>query len=183
MDWSKVVNLVKTSAPLLGTVIGGPAGTVVGGLAGGAISLIAQAFGIEDVENPDKIYEAIRADPEAAIKLREIELSNKVELQRLALQLDQAYLQDTQNARQRQIEVEKTTGKKDINLYVLAWIVITGFFALTCTLTFVKLPNDSTGVIFLLFGALVAGFTQVINYFFGSSKSSGDKTRLLALKK
>lgn len=182
MDWSKVINLVKTSAPLLGTVIGGPAGTVVGGLAGGAVSLIAQAFGIEETDNPDKIYEAIKADPEAAIKLREIELNNKVELQKLALQLDQAYLQDTQNARQRQVEVEKATGKKDINLYVLAWIVIIGFFALTCTLTFVELPDDSTGVVFLLFGALVAGFTQVMNYFFGSSKSSSDKTKMLSLK-
>ena len=109
MDWSKVVNLVKTSAPLLGTVIGGPAGTVVGGLAGGAVSLIAQAFGIEETDNPDKIYEAIKADPESAIKLREIELNNKIELQKIALQLDRAYLQDTQNARQRQIEVEKST--------------------------------------------------------------------------
>lgn len=183
MEWSKVISLVKGAAPLLGTAIGGPAGTVVGGLAGGAISLIGQAFGIEDVEDPEQIYNAIKADPEAVIKLKQIELDNKTELQKLALQIDQAYLQDVQNARQRQIEVERSTGKKDINLYFLAWTVIVGFFGLTCTLTFIELPDDSTGVIFLLFGALIAGFTQVMNYFFGSSKSSGEKTRLLALKK
>ena len=32
-----------------------------------------------------------------------------------------------------------------------------------------------------LLGGLVAGFTQVLGYFFGSSKSSSDKTKLLAL--
>ena len=178
MDWSKVASFVKGAAPLLGTVIGGPVGT----LAGGAISLIASAFGVEDVENPTTIYEAIKADPDAIIKLKEIELNNKTELSKLALQSDQSYLADTQDARKAQTDREAATGKKDINLYVLAWTIVVGFFTMTCILTFVDLPDDSTGVVFLLFGALVAGFTQVVNYFFGSSKSSSDKTKMLTLK-
>ena len=179
MDWSKVAGLVKTAAPLLGTCIGGPVGT----LAGGAISLIASAFGVKDTENPKAIYEAIKADPQSIVKLKEIELNNKTELGKLALQSDQAYLADTQNARKAQTDREAATGQKDINLYVLAWTIVCGFFGMTGVLTFVKLPPDSTGVVFLLFGALVAGFTQVVNYFFGSSKSSSDKTKLLSLKK
>ena len=179
MDWSKVAGLVKTAAPLLGTCIGGPIGT----LAGGAVSLIASAFGVEDAESPEAMYEAIKADPQAIVKLKEIELNNKVELGKIALQIDQAYLADTQNARKAQTDREKATGKKDINLYVLAWTIVAGFFSLTGVLTFVKLPTDSTGVVFLLFGALVAGFTQIVNYFFGSSKSSSDKTKMLAVKR
>ena len=175
MDWSKVAGLVKTAAPLLGTCIGGPVGT----LAGGAISLIASAFGVEDTENPEAVYEAIKADPQSLVKLREIESNNKTELAKIALQSDQAYLADTQNARKAQTDREAATGEKDINLYVLAWVIILGFFSMTGVLTFVTLPADSTGVVFLLFGALVAGFTQVVNYFFGSSKSSKDKTNML----
>lgn len=178
MDWTKVANFVKGAAPLLGTVIGGPVGT----LAGGAVSLIASAFGVEDAENPEAVYEAIKADPNAVVKLKEIELDNKVELNKLALQQDQAYLADTQNARSAQVQREQTTGKKDVNLYALAWTIVVGFFSLTGILTFVPIPTDSTGVVFLLFGALIAGFTQVINYFFGSSKSSTDKTKMLFKK-
>jgi len=183
MDWTKVVDLVKTSAPILGTVIGGPAGGAIGGLASGAISLVASAFGVEDVENPEVIYNAIKADPDAIVKLKQIELENKVELAKLALQSNQSYILDTQNARGREVELTKATGKKEINLYVLAWLVVSGFFLLTTALVFITLPKDSSGVVFMLFGGLVAGFTQVMNYFFGTSKSSGDKTNLLALKK
>lgn len=179
MDWTKVASFVKTAAPILGTCIGGPVGT----LAGGAVSLIASAFGVDDAENPEAIYNAIAADPEAVVKLKQIELSNKTELERIVLQRDEAYLRDTQSARMREIEMAKATGKKDINLYVLAWLVVFGFFSSIGTLVFVKLPDDSSGVVFILFGALVAGFGSVMNYFFGTTKSSGDKTALLAMKK
>jgi len=183
MDWSKVVGLVKSAAPILGTCIGGPAGTAVGGLAGGAISLIASAFGIEDADNPEAVYEAIKADPDAVIKLKTIELNNKTELERIALQRDQAQLADIQNARTREIEMAKATGKKDINLYVLAWTIVAGFFGSVVLLTFVELPESSSQAIFLLCGALIAGFGSVMNYFFGTTKSSGDKTALLAMKR
>lgn len=183
MDWSKVVGLVKKAAPILGTCIGGPAGTAVGGLAGGAISLIASAFGVENADDPEAIYNAISADPDAVIKLKQIELNNKTELERIALQRDQFYLQDTQNARTREIEMAKATGKKDINLYVLAWTVVAGFFGCIVLLTFVNLPDTSSQALYLLCGALIAGFGSVMNYFFGTTKSSGDKTTLLAMKR
>jgi len=179
VDWSKVINFVKGAAPLLGTAIGGPVGT----LAGGAISLIASTFGVEDAENPEAVYNAISADPDAVVKLKQIELNNKTELERIALQKDQAHLADIQNARTREIEMAKATGKKDINLYVLAWIVVAGFFGSFILLTFINLPEASGQAIFLLCGALIAGFGSVMNYFFGTSKSSGDKTAILAMKR
>lgn len=179
MDWSKVANFVKKIAPVLGTAIGGPAGT----LAGGAISLIASAFGVEDTENPGAIYNAISSDPDAVVKLRQIELDNKTDLEKIALQRDQAYLVDVQSARTREVEVVKATGKKDINLYLLAWTVVAGFFGSIALLTFAPLPDSSSQAIFLLCGALIAGFGSVMHYFFGTNKSSGDKTALLAGKK
>ena len=47
----------------------------------------------------------------------------------------------------------------------------------------IPLPDGSSDVVFMLFGALVTGFGTVLQYFFGSSKSSTDKTSLLAGKK
>jgi lipopolysaccharide export LptBFGC system permease protein LptF len=72
------------------------------------------------------------------------------------------------------------TGKKDLNLYILAWTVVGGFFALCAILMEVSLPEGSSQIVYLLFGGLVTGFTQVLGYFFGSYKSSNDKTKLLA---
>ena len=46
-----------------------------------------------------------------------------------------------------------------------------------------KLSEGSNEVVFMLFGALATGFGTVLQYFFGSSKSSSDKTQLMALGK
>ena len=47
---------------------------------------------------------------------------------------------------------------------------------------FRQLPQGSNDVVFMLFGALASGFGVVLQYFFGSSKSSSDKTKHLVLK-
>jgi hypothetical protein len=45
---------------------------------------------------------------------------------------------------------------------------------------FKPIPAASVGPINQLFGALAAGFGLVLGYFFGTSKSSHDKTALLS---
>lgn len=73
----------------------------------------------------------------------------------------------------------ESKNKKDIAIYILAGLIVIGFFALLTLLLFRTLPEDSSGVIFMLFGALSAAFGAVVQYFFGSSQSSADKTALL----
>jgi len=68
---------------------------------------------------------------------------------------------------------------KEHYMYILASIIVVGFFVLTGILMFVELPEGTNSVVNLLFGGLVAGFATVLNYFFGSSKSSADKTAML----
>lgn len=67
--------LTKQGAPtlgaLLGTAIGGPAGAAIGGLAGKALETLAEAFDTEP--EPEKVVEAIKADPKAAEKIEKIE--------------------------------------------------------------------------------------------------------------
>jgi len=178
MDWKDVGGAVKKFAPILGTALGGP----VGGAIGGVVSLIASAFGIEEEAiSPDTIMQAIQGDPAAAIKLREIEANTKIELQKIILEQERMNLADRADARNREVKITQATGTKDINLYVLAWTVIFGFFILCGVLMFNPLPDGSSKVVFMLFGGLATGFGTVLQYFFGSSRSSQDKTQLLAL--
>ena len=69
---------------------------------------------------------------------------------------------------------------KEINISIIAYLVIGGFFTLLGIMIFTPLPEGSSDAIFLLFGALASGFGAVVNYFFGSSKSSNDKTKLMS---
>jgi len=66
MNWRDVAETVAKAAPALGGVLAGPAGA-------GAGTLIARALGVDD--NPQSVQAAMQADPQAAIKLREIEAS------------------------------------------------------------------------------------------------------------
>jgi len=79
--------------------------------------------------------------------------------------------------------VVQATGNKDVNLYVLAWVVVGGFFVLTGMLMLIPELEGRTNnaMVNILFGGLVSGFATVLGYFFGSSKGSTDKTQLLSV--
>ncbi len=164
--------LVKMGAPMLGTAVGGPAGGALG-------SLVAKMFNA-DPEDPQDMMLKIEADPEAAVKLQQLEKDHKVRLEELALEQYALGLKDVASARAREADIVRTTGKKDINLYALAWCVVCGFFILCWVLMKYPIPTGQSEAVFMLFGAVSTGFGTVLAYFFGSSKSSSDKTRLLA---
>ena len=62
--WDSIKDTVGSIAPIAGTILGGPAGGAVGGM-------IASALGVANT--PDAVAAAIKADPDAAIKIRQIE--------------------------------------------------------------------------------------------------------------
>lgn len=179
MEWKTVGEAVKKYAPMLGTLVAGPAG----GAAGGAVSLLLGALGLEGDATPDAAMAAIQADPAMALKLKELEMKHQETLAGLVLQAEQAHLADRQSARDREVEITKATGKRDLNLYILAWVVVGGFLGLTGLLTFVTVPTENQGPVNQLYGALAMGFGAVIGYFFGSSQSSDLKTRIMGMVK
>ena len=65
---------------------------------------------------------------------------------------------------------------KDIAMYILGALVTIGFFA---TLIFMILKGSYESSVNLIVGALVGSFTTIVAYFFGSSKSSTDKTEMI----
>lgn len=66
MDWSDVAETVGRFAPTLGGMFAGPAGA-------GAGALLARALGVE--ETPEAVSKAVQGDPQAALKVREVEAS------------------------------------------------------------------------------------------------------------
>ena len=60
LEWKDISETVGKFAPLLGTVLGGPAGGAIG-------ALVAQTLGVEN--KPDAVYEAIKHSPEIAVRL------------------------------------------------------------------------------------------------------------------
>jgi hypothetical protein len=173
--WESIKELIGSSAPILGSLLGGPVGGSVG-------ALIAQALGVS--EDPKEIEEAIKNDPNALLKLKELELSKyiadlKAENDKQLLQLEdkKLYFNDTNNARDLQksaLSQEDTFSKRFTYYLATFWSIVGASYIFLITFIEIPLANQrfaDTEVGFLL-GTVVAA---VIQYFFGSSKGSNDK--------
>lgn len=79
IDWKSVGATAGKFAPMLGALLGGPAGASVG-------AMIASALGTG--ATPMEVQQALVTDPAAAVKLKEIESARQVQLQ--ALMVDHA---------------------------------------------------------------------------------------------
>ncbi|MCG9624181.1 holin family protein [Vibrio mediterranei] len=74
--WESVKSLIATAAPMIGTVIGGPAGGAVG-------AMVASTLGVENT--PEAIEQELRNNPDALLKLKQLESDERIKLQELAL--------------------------------------------------------------------------------------------------
>ena len=79
MEWKDVASVVGKAAPMLGALIGGPGGIAVG-------ALISSALGVGNT--PSEVSQALLTNPDAAIKLKEIESKRQVDLQTILMQAE-----------------------------------------------------------------------------------------------
>lgn len=100
------------------------------------------------------------------IDFEKIKLETEAKLQSKKMVFD-----DKSNARSREVEVTKATGKKDNSITILAGVIVFGFFAGLISLVFVHLDKGSGAyeLLYMAFGALTMKFGTVVDYFFGSS--------------
>lgn len=160
-------------------------------LAGKGLDLISGAIdgGAEKAKEYIEEKTGIKMDgseltDEQVAELKKFEMTNKLELEKLALankQEDNRHkeksteivLTDKSNARGREVEVVKSTGRRDYALITLAAVIVIGFFAGLVSLVFVTLDKGSGTyeLLYMMFGALVIKFGTVVDYFFGASET------------
>ena len=156
-----LAGLLKHVAPMLATGVTGPLG-------GMAVKAIAEKLGVEDTV--EAVTQAIQADPEAAQKLAEIDLKQF-----------EAEVKDRDGARAMQIaalQQDDWFAKNFLYLFTAVWSV----FAMTyfAFVTFGTVPASGVRMADTILGVLIGTvLTGFFNFFFGSSKSSKDKTEAL----
>jgi len=68
---------------------------------------------------------------------------------------------------------------KEIYMYVLGAAIVLGFMTLLGILILTGIPSGNSELLLMTVGALIAMATQVVSYFYGSSKGSSDKNQML----
>lgn len=102
MEWKDIAKVVGSSAPLLGGLLGGPAGAAIG-------SIVSNALGTGNT--PDEVSQALAVNPDAAVKLKQIEATRQVELQTLMVQVEANRLAADTAAIQAVNETMRAEGK------------------------------------------------------------------------
>ncbi|MCE5256052.1 MAG: hypothetical protein LLF89_04315 [Spirochaetaceae bacterium] len=168
MDWKDLGKKVGAAGlTVLGTALAGPAGATIGGMVGQAIF----GDGSDDI-SAEKINTAL-SNPDTLLKLKQFELDHQIEINKLVLEQTRLELGDKASARSREVETTKATGKRDTNLYALAWLGILGYMAILVYLISCGLPKMSAELALMvgnLIGIVGAKFSTIYDYFFGAGK-------------
>ena len=69
---------------------------------------------------------------------------------------------------------------KEILVYVLAIIIVLCFMLLLALLVFQEAPEVNSELLYTMVGVFGTMAITVVNYYFGSSKGSADKTKIMA---
>ncbi len=150
--------LLKTVAPGLATVVAGPLG-------GMAVKAIAGKLGVED--SVEAVTKAIQSDPDAALKLREIDLKE--------FELHNA---NTDSARNMNANIQESSNASwlakntayALDLGIVAATIFLAWFA------FIKgVPEQNKELVYMALGSLITMSGTVLNFHRGSSQGSKDK--------
>ena len=116
---------------------------------------------------------------EAAIHQHELDLKDK------AMEAEKMILQDKQNARAMQVEALRQADLFSKRyLYFLASFLVLSAFVFGIGLMFYEVPDKNRRMVEMFADIfLFSGAVTVVNFFFGSSKGSDDKTSIIAENK
>jgi len=160
---NELLRLLGNIAPALATAVAGPAGGLV-------VSAIANKLGVKDTV--DEVAKAIAGDPEAALKLAQIDLET--------LKTQHANTADARDMQKIALQQSDIFSKR-FTMY------LTAFWSIAATvyigfITFSVIPDKNVRfadtILGFILGTVVA---TLLNFWFGSSIGSKDKAD--ALKK
>ena len=178
MNWSDIAGVVGKAAPVIGTLLGGPAGAAVGGL-------ISSALGTDN--SPQAVSTALAADPDALVKLKELQTNAKVQLQQLAVtaelnRLHESNVQYAAEAADRD-SARQLAGHEPhdwVRPVITFWLLLGAIGIVGCVLTGVSTELLKNSTASLTVGALIAQwFNEVkasLAFYFGASQDHADST-------
>lgn len=164
-DWKATLGAI---APTLATAIGGPLGGV-------AVKIASDALGINP--DQDEIERALASgDPQVLAQLKKAEHDFKVEMKSLGVELEKVHAGDRGSAR----SLAKQKGFTPQAL--ISVVFVSGFVGILYLLFFspVEFNAGQRELASILLGILAAGLNQIMNFWFGSSSGSKEKTEAMA---
>lgn len=167
-DWKSIGLKVAKAAPLIGGLLGGPVGTVVGTVG----NMVASA--LDTAPEPSEVAKALANDPDAYIKIKELENQNIANFREMAFQQTKLEVIDRVNARKTHNGHWMTVV---IPMVMLAYLFFTTYALLTYTV-----PVDSKEMLYNILSQMLTITIGAVGYWTGTTRSSTEKNFLLGNK-
>lgn len=165
MNWQDLARTAaKLGLPTLGGALAGPAGAVAG-------KAIADALGAD--ANPEAVREALAADPDAVIRLRQVEAEMQAEQNRHEEQLATIQVGDIQSAR-------ASTKDDTMRRWLAAPILVIPILLIVLYACF---PGLDTSVWMLVIGTTLGWAGSVVGFYFGTSLGSAKRAEEISALK
>lgn len=152
--------------------------SIVGRLAGRRAEAVAEkvvgmAAAITGESNPDVALKILQGNPELLTRF-------ETRMGEIDLEEQRIHAEDRKGARAMLGKLAEL-GHVAIAAPVLVSAIVTGgFVGMLAVVSLHDIPAANIQIALILVGALTAAFIQVVNFWMGSSKSSQDKTGLIA---
>lgn len=162
MSWKETLGAI---APTLATALGGP-------LAGAATKFIAGSLlGNEDASLEDIETAVMGASPEQLTQLKSIDKEFKISMEKLGVDVFKLEVADKGNAREN---------NKDSYMPAMLSVCLTFFIVgIVTALFYTEPPEGAREVLFMLLGVVIKEWSNSMHYWYGTTRSSQDKTKLL----
>ncbi len=148
MDFKDIASAIEKFAPTI-------ARSLLGDTAGMVVSVLESFLGVDR----SNILNYVLSSPDAAEKLAQLEKIYEI----------QSHQPDKESARGREEQITQILGMRDWVLYIIAIIVLIGFFTMCIIIAVVKQDVSDHDILNMLIGQITAAFVMVVSYFFGSS--------------
>lgn len=161
------LQVLKTVAPTLATAALGPFGPL-------AAAAISMALGTPAGDAKAAEAALVNATPDQLLALKKSEQEFAVQMKTLGIEEEKLGFDDTANARAREMAVKDSTPS------ILAYGTTVGFFIALAALHFVPIPQENKATIYAMVSSLGTVWILQMGYYFGSSRGSDDKSKMLA---
>lgn len=173
--WESAKEILRVAAPVVGTALGGPLG-------GAAAKLIGERVfgngGMTEEEVAEQLAKG-QLSPDQYSALKKAEYDFKRQLAENDIKIDEIAADDRKSARSLTSDLAKAGHGASYASAIISLVVCGGFFFVLYHVMENSIPEGSREIALILLGSLGAGFTQVLNFWLGSSKGSKDKTQAL----
>ena len=164
---SVLTNLLEGIAPTVASALLGPLGGI-------AITGLGKILGLDSATTSDitKMVTEGKVSPEQLAEIKKMELQFQNDEKERGFRYAEIEFQNTQSAREMQISTQSSTPT------VMSYLITLGFFGiLTYMLSDAYVSSEP---LLVMLGSLGTAWVAVVNFWFGSSHGSMQKSEILA---